>query len=145
MKWLLKLFRLSSHLSEQKTFSELLSLRVFHLTWLLLLYTNTWLSIYCFHCIHGIVTLKPKVIRCVLGPGRKRLFEGNGRDTCWIVSDFVRALNEATEVKMAWVSGCPVGAAQWGPPSGSALSLPLACAWPCRVDIKVTVEQISQF
>jgi hypothetical protein len=24
-------------------------------------YTNTWLSIYCFHCIHGIVTFKPKV------------------------------------------------------------------------------------
>jgi hypothetical protein len=27
-------------------------------TRLLLLYTNTWLSVYCFHCIHGIVTLK---------------------------------------------------------------------------------------
>jgi hypothetical protein len=39
------------------------------------------------------------------GIGGKRLFEGNGRDTRWIVSDFVRALNEATEVKMAWVSG----------------------------------------
>jgi hypothetical protein len=37
------------------------SLCVFHLTWLLLFYTNTWLSVYCFHCIHGIVTLKPKV------------------------------------------------------------------------------------
>jgi hypothetical protein len=33
---------------------------VFHLTWLLLLYT--WFSLYCFHCIHGIVTFKPKVI-----------------------------------------------------------------------------------
>jgi hypothetical protein len=39
------------------------------------------------------------------GIGGKRLFEGNGRDTRWIVSDFVRALNETTEVKMAWVSG----------------------------------------
>jgi hypothetical protein len=34
---------------------------VFHLTWLLLLYTNTRLSVYCFYCIHGFVTLKPKV------------------------------------------------------------------------------------
>jgi hypothetical protein len=39
------------------------------------------------------------------GIGGKRLFEGNGRDIRWIVSDFVRALNEATELKMAWVSG----------------------------------------
>jgi hypothetical protein len=54
-------------LSEKKTiswrnFSELLSLCVFHLTWLLLLYTNTWFSVYCFHCILGIATFKPKVI-----------------------------------------------------------------------------------
>jgi hypothetical protein len=42
---------------------------------------------------------------CARGIGGKQLFEGNGRDTRWIVSDFVRALNEATEVKMAWVSG----------------------------------------
>jgi hypothetical protein len=83
-------------------FSELLSLRVFHLTRLLLLNTNTWLSVYCFHCIHAIVTLKPKV----RGIGGKRLFEGNGRDTRWIVSDFVRAMNEANRVKLAWVSGC---------------------------------------
>jgi hypothetical protein len=46
--------------------------------------TNTWFSIYCFHCIHGIVTFKPKVIlpddSCVLGGiGGKRLIEGNGR------------------------------------------------------------------
>jgi hypothetical protein len=37
-------------------------------------------------------------------PGRF-FFEGNGRDTRGIVSDFVWALNEATEVKMAWVFG----------------------------------------
>jgi hypothetical protein len=83
-------------------FSDLLSLCVFHLTWLLPLYTNTWFSVYCFHCIQGIVTFKPKVIlpddSCVL-------FEGNGRNTHGIVSDFVRALNEATEVNMARVSG----------------------------------------
>jgi hypothetical protein len=53
MKWLLKWCRLSS-LCEQKmtswwNFSALLSLCVFHLTWLLLLYTNTWLSVYCIH------------------------------------------------------------------------------------------------
>jgi hypothetical protein len=35
------------------------------------------------------------------GIGGKQLFEGNGRDTRGIVSDFVRALKEATEVKMA--------------------------------------------
>jgi hypothetical protein len=35
---------------------------------------------------------------CARGIGGKRLFEGNGRDTRWIVSDFVRVLNEATEV-----------------------------------------------
>jgi hypothetical protein len=51
-----------------------------------ILYTNTWFSVYCFHCIHGIVTFKPKVIppedSCVLGGihvGGKRLIEGNGR------------------------------------------------------------------
>jgi hypothetical protein len=59
------------------TFSALPSLCVFHLTWLLLLYTNTWLSVYCFHCIHGIVTLKPKVRS---GNRREAVFEGNGRD-----------------------------------------------------------------
>jgi hypothetical protein len=36
-----------------------------------LLYTKRWFSVYCFHCIHGIVTFKPKVIlpddSCVLG------------------------------------------------------------------------------
>jgi hypothetical protein len=37
--------------------------------------------------------------------GGKRLFEGNGRDTRWIVSDFVRAMNEANRVKLARVSG----------------------------------------
>jgi hypothetical protein len=42
------------------------------------------------------------------GIGGKRLFDGNGRDIRWIVSDFVRAY-EATEVKMAWVSGCVDG------------------------------------
>jgi hypothetical protein len=57
---------------------------------------------------------KPKVIlpddSCVLGDiGGKRLFEGNGRDTRGIVSDFVKVLNEATEVKMAWVSGWSSG------------------------------------
>jgi hypothetical protein len=41
----------------------------------------------------------------VRGIGGKRLFEGNGRDTRWIVSDFVRAMNEANRVKLAWVSG----------------------------------------
>jgi hypothetical protein len=52
---------------------------------LLLLYTNTWLSVYCFHCMHGIVTFfKPKVILPddswlrARGIGGKRLFEGNG-------------------------------------------------------------------
>jgi hypothetical protein len=58
----------------------------------------------------GKYVRKPKVIlpdaSCVLGEiGGKRLFEGNGRDTRGIVSDFVRAFNEATEVKMARVSG----------------------------------------
>jgi hypothetical protein len=32
------------------------------------------------------------------GIGGKRLFEASGRDTRGIVSDFIRALNEATEV-----------------------------------------------
>jgi hypothetical protein len=36
---------------------------------------------------------------CARGISGKRLFEGNGRDTRGIASDFVRALNEATEVK----------------------------------------------
>jgi hypothetical protein len=43
------------------------------------------------------------------GIGGKRLFEGTGRDTRWIVSDFVRAMNEANRVKLAWVSGCEQG------------------------------------
>jgi hypothetical protein len=43
------------------------------------------------------------------GIGGKRLFEGNGRDTRWIVSDFVRSMNEANRVKLAWVSGCNQG------------------------------------
>jgi hypothetical protein len=72
-----------------------------------LLYTNTWFSI-CFHCI---ATFKPKVIlpddSYVLGE-----YAGSGslkgklvivRDTRRIVPDFVRALDEATKVKMARV------------------------------------------
>jgi hypothetical protein len=56
---------------------------------LLQLYTNTWFSVYCFHCNHGIATFKLKEIRCVLGGiGGKWLFEGNGQDTHWIVSRF---------------------------------------------------------
>jgi hypothetical protein len=51
-------------------------------------------------------------VGCARGIGGKRLFEGNGRVTRGIVSDFVRALNEASEVKMAWVSGCP---SEWPP------------------------------
>jgi hypothetical protein len=39
------------------------------------------------------------------GIGGKRLFEGTGRDTRWIVSDFFREMNEANRVKLAWVSG----------------------------------------
>jgi hypothetical protein len=77
MKWLLILCRLSWLLSEQKTtswwnFSALPSLCVFHLTWLLLLYTNIWFSVYCFHCIHGIVT------KVRSGIGGKRLFDLKG-------------------------------------------------------------------
>jgi hypothetical protein len=61
---------------------------------------------YCFHCI---VTFKPKVLlpddSDVLGE-----YAGSGslkgkpvivRDTRGIVPDFIRALNEASEVKMA--------------------------------------------
>jgi hypothetical protein len=57
MTWLLKWFRLDYLLSEQKTtswwnFSELLSLRVFHLTWLLLLYMDLRLlfPLHSWHC-----------------------------------------------------------------------------------------------
>jgi hypothetical protein len=70
-----------------------------------LLYTNTWFSV----CFHWIVTFKPKVIlpddSYVLGE-----YVGSGslkgkpvivRITRGIVPDFIRALNEATEVKMA--------------------------------------------
>jgi hypothetical protein len=61
------------------------------------------------HCIHGIVTFKPKVILLddsfgARGIGGKRLIEGNGRGTRGILPDFVRALDEATEVKMALVA-----------------------------------------
>jgi hypothetical protein len=61
------------------------------------------LSVYCFHCIHGIVMLKPKV-----RSGNRReaaLWRERPRDASWIVSDFVRAMNEANRVKLAWVSG----------------------------------------
>jgi hypothetical protein len=60
------------------------------------------------HSWHCYVQTESNTARwqlCARGIGGKRLFELNGRDTRWIVSDFVRALNEATEVKMAWVSG----------------------------------------
>jgi hypothetical protein len=43
--------------------------------------------------------------KCARGIGGKRLFEENGRVTRWIVSDFVRAMNEANRVKLARVSG----------------------------------------
>jgi hypothetical protein len=59
------------------------------------------------HSWHCYVETESNTARwqlCARGIGGKRLFEGNGRDTRWIVSDFVRDLNEATEVKMAWVS-----------------------------------------
>jgi hypothetical protein len=57
------------------------------------------------HSWHCYVQTESNTL-CARGIGGKRLFEGNGRDTRWIVSDFVKALNDATEVKMAWVSGC---------------------------------------
>jgi hypothetical protein len=55
------------------------------------------------HSWHCYVQTESNTARwqlCVRGIGGKRLFEGDGRDTRWIVSDFVRALNEATEVKI---------------------------------------------
>jgi hypothetical protein len=75
----------------------------------MLLYANTWFSV-CFHCFVTFKPgFKPKVILLdysyVLGE-----YAGSGslkgkpvivRDTSGIVPDFVRALNEATEVKMA--------------------------------------------
>jgi hypothetical protein len=72
----------------------------------MLLYTNIWFSIYCFHCI---VTFKPKVIlpdnSYVLGE-----YAGSSSlkgmlvfvwDTHGIVPDFVRALNECQN-EMTW-------------------------------------------
>jgi hypothetical protein len=121
---------------------------VFHLTWLLLLYTNTWFSVYCFHCIHGIVTLKPKVRS---GIGGKRLFEGNSRDTRWFVSDFVRAMNEANRVnwpeldtelpaKTYWHDHSLIGIS-WGALSDGTISLSVQpffaqAEWVCQIVIQ---------
>jgi hypothetical protein len=71
-----------------------------------LLHTNTWFSVYCFHCI---VAFKSKVILPddsyvhgeYAGSGSLKGKPVNARDTRGIVPDFVRAMNEATKVKMA--------------------------------------------
>jgi hypothetical protein len=54
------------------------------------------------HLWHCYVQTESNTL-CAWGIGGKRLFEGNGRDTRWIVSDFFRALNEATEVSGCWM------------------------------------------
>jgi hypothetical protein len=62
------------------------------------------------HSWHCYVQTESNTARwqlCARGIGAKRLIEGNGRSLSgiYVVPDFVRPLNEATEVKMAWVSG----------------------------------------
>jgi hypothetical protein len=58
------------------------------------------LPLHSWHCYIQTESNTARWQLCARGISGKRLFEGNGRDTRWIVSDFVRALNEAS-----WHSG----------------------------------------
>jgi hypothetical protein len=62
--------------------------------------------LHSWHCYVQIESNTARWQLCARGIGGKQLIEGNGQDTRGIVSDFVKALNEANEVKMAWMSGC---------------------------------------
>jgi hypothetical protein len=72
---------------------------------------------YCYSIqIHGSPSIVSIAFMALLRWNRKyaRGIGGKrGQDSRWIVSDFVRAMNEANRVKLAWVSGWLIKATNW--------------------------------